>query len=177
MTIIASWGGSQSNAYIGLTDAASVIETTIVDYSGWSSATSIQQGAAIIAGAIDIDARNYLGSRYYYDQMMEFPRALPINYPWNRTSTSSIIWTVEMTRMRDHVERANCHQALWILRNSGRNLHAERVLQGIKSFSEKIGPLSEAVTYRDGGGAMNRLCPEAIALLSPWRTTRRIVRG
>lgn len=176
MTIIASWGGPHPvNSYIGLTEANSLITTTFIDPADWTSSTSIKQAAALIEATRHIDSRQYIGGRYYFDQQLEFPRVLSLTFPWNRTSVSSTVYDVQMGRMQRAVETATCMQALWLLRQSGRNLHAERISMGIKGFTETVGPLTEKVEYR--GKSSEPLTYEAIKVLAPWLTTKRAFRA
>lgn len=176
MTVIASWAGTTDNSYISFTAANSYISTSMVDPSAWTDASTAQKEAALMEATRDIDSKQYIGDRYYYEQRLEFPRKVDgSRWPWNYTSSVTPNVDVDQARAQLAVEQATCQQALWILRNSGRNYHNERISSGIKSFSESVGPISESATY--GGGAIERLCPEALAVLSPWFTGRRVYRG
>ncbi len=177
MTVISSWGGSTDNSYISLSAANSFITTSVVDVAAWTDATTAQREASLIEATRDVDSKQYIGQRYYTEQRLEFPRILRTGESWPFNFTGSVPGDsdIEQTRSRLAVEQATCSQALWILRNSGRNYHNERISSGIKSFSESVGPISESATY--GGGAIERLCPEALAVLSPWFTGRRVYRG
>jgi hypothetical protein len=177
-TLIASWGGNLSggvNAYVNYTDATSFITTAIPDPSAWTNATTATQIAAIIQATMDIDSKDYIGGRYYYDQFLKIPRQLNLSFPWNRTSVSSTVFSVEHARMQEHTKRACCWQALWIIRNGGFQLHAERIAQGVKATSESIGPIKEWIQY--SGTSPAKLCQEAMTLLQPWMNQRRIYRA
>lgn len=177
MTVIASWGGTSSNAYIDHASANSFVTTSIYNYDAWTAATTVQREAALIMAAVDIDAREYVGGRYYYDQRLKFPRMLRLSFPWNRTAVSSTVFSVEYQRMQLDVERASCYQALQIIRNSGRNQDQERQMNGITAMSEQIGPISKSVTYGKSGSVDSRFAPEAFNLLAPWRDGRKAYRG
>lgn len=174
--LVSDWGGPSSNCYIDLTSANSFITSAIVDHSDWTGASTPAQEAAILEGARDIDSRRYIGDRYFYDQMLEFPRELAVDFPWNRTGTSSITFSVEHARMKQAVEQANCYQALHILRNAGRNLHNERRANGITSYSEKIGPIAESYTYARGQ-YISVINPDAINVLAPYAAQKRVFRA
>ena len=62
-TLISTYGGKDSNAYISVSDATSFICTSIFDPTAWTSATSIQQCAAILQATKDVDSRQYIGPR------------------------------------------------------------------------------------------------------------------
>lgn len=182
MTIIASWGGQASNCYVAVTEAYSFIATGIVDNLAWTAASTVQREAALIEATRDIDSKEYVGGRYYYDQNLSFPRAVNTGYGWQgpvRTDSSSASYNITLQHMERDVKQANCWQALYILRNGGRNEHQERIAAGIESWSEGVGPMKEYVSYGSGGkgNKMERLSLESKALLSRWMTSRKIARG
>lgn len=177
MAIISDWGAANANCYISHTAANSFISTAIIDSDAWASATPQKQGAALLEATRDIDSRQYLGGPYFREQNLEFPRAIPAGFPWNYTEVSSMLYTVEQRKMKQDVEEATCHQALWLLRMRGRHIHADMQAQGIKAWSKSTGPLSDSYEYAGNGkGALNALCPEANRLLQDWMTGRRVVR-
>lgn len=175
--IICEWGGQSSNAYICLSDANSFILNNIVDHLEWTEATSLQMAASLIEATRDIDSRQFVGWRYYDYQKLQFPRRMRGTFPWNNTMPASLS-SYEQLRMKDDVKRANCIQALHILRNGGRNIHAERQAMGIAGFSETVGPISESYRYARTGGAVGvTISPEALAVLSPWLQSKKIFRA
>lgn len=178
MTIVSSWGGGTSNSYISYTDAASFIENGgVYDYTKWTEATTVQCEAALIQATREIDAFQYIGERYYAEQELEFPVAIPGNiWPHNYVVSDDGGLDIEQARMKRAVERATCIQTVWIIRSDGVHVHAENQEMGIASYSETTGPVSESVAYRSGGGALRKLHPDAKSLLSPYRTGRRIYR-
>ena len=179
MTVIASWGGGTSNAYLDITAADSILSTTVIDYSSWTDATTQKREAAVIQASRDVDSRQYIGVRYYFDQNLEFPRELRSDYPWNRTTVlGTITEDTEQERMQRRVEEATALQALWLLRNSGQNEHMENIAAGVSRKSEELGPIKESVSYKSGVKANKaRFHPDAVALLSDYFTGRRIFRA
>ena len=181
MTIVASWGGAGSNAYVDITFATSFLTTEVVDPSVWTSATSAQQSAAIKQGARDIDLYDYVGTRFFYDQTLAFPRALPTGLGSNRTQLSSTTYGIQHQLMLRDVQAANSLQAMYILQ-SGASMaeHQKNQLSGITKASETVGPITKSVQYGGGGvgrADTSRLSPEVLALLRPWRVGRPIRRG
>ena len=177
MTVVATWGGASDNSYISFTAANSYLPSAVVDPAAWTSASTTQREAALMEATRDIDSKQYIGQRYFPDQRLEFPRSSNTgdSWPYNFTSTATPNFDIEQARAQVAIEQATCYQALWILRNSGRNYHSERIASGVKSFSEAVGPISESATY--GGGTIERLCPEALSIIAPWITGKRAVRG
>lgn len=168
------WAGAEAESYISLADAHAFITTRVVAASAWTDATTVARISALVEAARDIDSRQFIGRRYNYAQKLEMPRELPLQYPFARSSSNSITYSIEHARMKERVEQATCHQALWILRNSGRNMHMERVASGVKSASERAGDTAEAYEYR---GGLERLSHESVALLRPYLEGRRVYRG
>src|SRR4051812_41110491 len=120
MAIDSTWGGSDSNSYIDLATADSFITEAVVDPAAWTVATTTQQSAALREATRDIDSQEYLGCRYYEDQMLQFPREFVNGWPWNRvTSGGSTVYSIEQHRMQVAVEQATCYQAVSILRRGG----------------------------------------------------------
>lgn len=178
-TLVESWGGNGSNVYVNLTNANSYITTAIFDSSAWTSATTAQQQAALVEATIDIDRMNYIGTKYYPDQTLQFPRAFYVSplYPYTQIGTPN---SILQTQMKNDVERACCYQALFICRNAGRNEHAERIAQGISALSEGVGPIKEFVQYGAAGKGIQKpqvLDRSAIDLLSRWREGPRVWRA
>jgi len=176
-TIVDSWGGNGSNAYVSLTAASSFITTGVVDSAAWTSATTIQQEAALIEAARDIDSRQFIGSRYYSQQQMEWPRAIPPAGTFRTSAVDPTATSYIQQRMKTQVQCANCIQALYLLRNGGRNQHTEARASGAVRVKEEVGPIKTEYHYGKGGGNLSILCPEAISYLSPWLTTRKAFRG
>lgn len=177
MTLISSWGGPDSNSYIDVSQANSFIKTALFDNSAWDGLTNTQKQAALITASNDIDSRQYVGHRYHFDQHLEFPRQLRSAFPHNRTSAATTTQDVHQKRMQRNVQEACAHQAMFVVRSGGFNVHAERVQAGIRGISESIGPIREFIQYgtRSSVGSQ-RIDNRAIALLQPWMTGRSIGR-
>lgn len=171
----ATWGGDSANSYISVVSANAFITSSIVDSSAWTDSTIMQRAAALIEATRDIDSHDYLGCRYYSDQMLLFPREFSGQFPWNRTIGPNNFST-EQTRMQTAVEQATCYQALSILRKGGRDTHQERILSGIERFKQVAGQAEEDITYRSGGSS-SRLCPDAINRLRSYRGQKSVFRG
>lgn len=174
--IIEDWGGEDSNCYIALTAANSFVMSSIVDTSAWSDATPQQRNAALMEATRDIDAHEYLGQRYFYNQMLQFPRELLGSWPWNRTTQGNTGFSIEQHRMQVAVEQATCYQALAILRKGGRDIDQERIASGIRSFREQAGQAEEETVY-SGTSAGSKLCPDALNRLRQYRSQKTIYRG
>jgi len=177
-TLIASWGGGDSNAYIDVTQATSFICTSVFDPSAWTGATSIQMCAAILQATKDVDSRQYIGARFNFDQLLEFPRQMNSAFPYNRTTTAADSEDSIQKRMQQDVQQATALQALKIARDGGRNQHVENVKNNIVGISESVGPIREFVQYGQRSTVGNmRLSSDALALLQDWMTGRRIYRA
>ncbi len=173
--IVSDWGGDSSNSYVSMSDANAFITSSIVEASYWLDATEAKRTAALIEATRDIDSYEYLGIRYYYNQFLQFPREFHGQFPWNRAQGPNN-FSIEQNRMKVAVERATCCQALWLLRTGGRNLHMERMANGIKSIQQITGQAQEMITYGSMSSA-TRLSPEAMAYLKIYRGQRTAYRG
>jgi len=178
------WGGQYADMYVSVTNATSLLSTTVIDYGAWTSSTTVTQAAALVQATRDIDALQYIGVRRYGGtQRLEFPRMLESAFPWNYTTNiGTVIQDDEQVRMQYKVEQACAIQALKLLREGGRNVHQERQASGISNWSESLGPMYQSVTYGRGSpsskaGSVGKLAPEALALLSDYRTSKRIYRA
>lgn len=182
MTIIDSWGGLGSNSYSNYTNATSVITTQVVgSVSAWTSATTAQAEAALIQATRQIDALQYIGYRYNSEQTLEFPRALNRDFPWGYTQTTTILGDTFQVRMRYQVECAVALQALYLLKNGGTPAAIQRQQQGVQSWSEQLGPMSQSANYGSATGAVRNpertLSPEVLTMLADYRTSRQIYRA
>ena len=178
MTLINSYGGPDSNAYIDITQANSFIRTATLDNDAWFALSNTQKSAALMMASSDIDARQYVGSRYFFDQHLEFPRQLQSSFPWIRTQSSTFTQDTIQKRMQENVSQAAALQALKIARDGGRNRHLENIANGIVGVSESVGPIREFIQYGQakGTGSSSKYDPQALALLQEWMTGRKIYR-
>ena len=178
MTLIASYGGEGSNAYIDKTQANSFIKTAVLANEEWFELNGSQRDAVLMQATRDIDSRQYVGTRRFFGQFLEFPRELRSAFPWNRTTqTTTTTGDDTQRRMLRDVTEACALQAVFLARQGGRNEHAERLAQGIRSISEGVGPIREFVQYSPRAtGQSAKLAQDVVARLSEWTTTRRIIR-
>ncbi len=178
MTLIASYGGNQSNSYIDLTQANSFILTAVLANDEWFELSSdVDREAILLQATRDIDSRQFVGHRRFFDQFLEFPRELRSAFPFNRTSTETVTQDETQRRMLRDVTEACALQAVFLARQGGRNEHAERLSQGIRSISEGVGPIREFIQYgRRATGGSARLAQDVVARLAEWTTTRRVIR-
>jgi hypothetical protein len=178
MTLIASYGGNASNAYIDLTQANSFIRTAVFANEEWFDLSGTERAAILMQATRDIDSRQYVGTRRFFAQFLEFPRELRSSFPWNRTTqTETTTGDDTQRRMLRDVTEACALQAVFLARQGGRNEHAERLSQGIRSISEGVGPIREFVQYgQRATGQSARLAQDVVARLSEWTTTRRVIR-
>lgn len=184
MTLIHSYGGPGSNSYVDLTSANSVLTTMVVgDTSAWTSASTSQREASLMQGTRNVDALQYIGSRYYWNQMLEFPREVSRGFPYNNTQATTILsGDTEQARQQYHVQIATALQALHILKSGGVHSDIENQARGVQSWSESLGPMSQSVNYGSGSGSAARspervLSREALTYLADWRTSRKIYRA
>lgn len=174
--IDATWGGASANCYIAITAANSFVMSAVVDNSAWSEATPQQRCAALLEATRDIDSYEYLGCRYYEDQALLFPREVIGKWPWNRTTGATNSYSIEQHRMQVAVEQATCFQALAILRDDGRNVHQERIRNGVRSFRQQTGEAEEEYVYNFAGSS-SRLSPEVTNRLKAYRAQKTCYRG
>jgi hypothetical protein len=177
-TLIASYGGGTSNVYVTYAAANAYFDTK-VSRDSWDSATEPQRQAALMEATRHIDSRVWRGKRYYYEQLLEFPRTMYEDdpaYPGEVYAVSVISSpaNVDWRKMEQRVKDACCEQALHILELSGDDSIAQLKRRGVTSYSESIGKISES--YQFGGGS-SVLCSEAARLLSWYTASPRIVRG
>lgn len=180
LTLVASWGGAQDNAYLGTSEANSLIALYYVDPSAWEVLSNDKKAALLVQATLAIDrAGAYVGDRLYWHQRLEFPRtdASGQRFPWASSSTVVTTFNIYQTQMREAVELATIHQAMHLARlPGGRDLHAERQAVGIRSYSEGTRQLSESYAYEGGRTALG-LGLESQRLLAPYRVGRRVVRA
>lgn len=183
-TLITSWGGLSDTTYVEVTEADDYIGSTTTpgykaDPTVWSDKTASQRGSLLLAATRDVDnADEYVGERQFVDQTLQFPR-VPSGeqrWPWvQRSLTSANTFNIYLAEQKRRVKQATIEQAFSLARDGERDEHIERQLRGIRSYSESIGPLSESASY---GGPVMPLCPEAMELLSPYRSgSVELVRG
>lgn len=178
-SLIDSYGGPGSNSYVSLTYADSFLAVAAYNPTVWTSATTLQRGAAILAATRDIEAFTYIGDRYYHDQFLKFPRQLKSRFPYNRTNSTTLSLDVQQAHMLRNVQEATCLQALKIVSEAGQDVAANLIAQGITNKSKRVGPIQESISFGKTNAAQTmraRMSPQAYSLLQAWLTSRRIIR-
>lgn len=198
-TIISSYGGSESNAYCNLVEANSIVLSSSLDYQRWTDASTVTREIALIQATRHIEGVTWYGSKFFYNQSLAAPRSTrgsgwlggnevygwnypedKDSFPWqyygaNLAATSVNTFNIEYQLQREAFKRANAYQAVHLLRmQKGRNRHRERQSQGVTSYSEGIGKLSESYSY---GQTALSLCPEAYDELRPYLGAPMVTRG
>jgi hypothetical protein len=199
-TIVSSYGASDSNCYCTFVEANSIIVSSSLDYQRWTDAATTTRQIALIRATREIDAGNWYGGKFFFNQSLSFPRATRGaglwdqyaygeegygwnmgEFPWqyygaNLSQTTVNTFNVEYTLQQEAVKRACAYQAVNLLRlaSGGRNRHREKQAQGIVAYSEGIGKLSESFSY---GQTSLSLAPEAFDELRKYLGSPTIARG
>ena len=179
-TIICSWAGCYDTSYSSIEEADAFLMTKFGKSDSWLDLDDTDKVAALMTATQQIDlAYSWIGAKYYYNQALEFPRA--ISCPTNISEPSSDYLTLllssqEQILMQRFVKKACIEQAFSIMENAGENVHAKNKANGITSYSENYGNISESYSYR-GGDIGSMLCPEAKKLLRQYRGQPRLLRG
>lgn len=182
LSLVSSFGGgSATNCYLGLTAANSLITNHTLEYSAWTSASTLLRQIAIIKATDTIDALPWWGDRYYgndYEQGLAFPRTsecLPAH-----------LWPLDeedmLASQEDTLARACAFQTLYTLANSATSLHADNIRQGLGSYSYTLGgALSESFGYKGGAAARpatwTSLCEDAQREMRGYQLGRRLARA
>lgn len=180
MGLDSTWGGRTAELYIALDAANTWIRTHLTSYDAWELAERTgRQEAALFQATRVIDAASvWEGSRYFWNQFLEFPRAKGDYGTGSRASPDAtflnLLETDEYLRQQKlHVEQATCHQAIYLLGEEGRDTIREEQFRGITS-SSRGHRFSESYGY---GGSHMVLCPDAWNALAMYRGSPRLVRG
>lgn len=176
LTLVSSWGATDSNAY---TEVATVTEyvtySVVATPTAWTNLTADQKTAAVYQATMDVDSYPWQGDKKYSNQRLSFPRELYVRgFPWNNIVQGTSTLSTDEANEKLAIERACAEQAFWIARNKGKSKHEEKQRQGIRSYGESIGPLSERFTY---GYQRHRLCVEAMRLISQYLGSAQILRA
>lgn len=175
-TLINSYGGHGSNVYCSLQEAAAFFTQSMIDMSAWTSISTLQQMSAILEATRQIDSFQWIGHRFFVWQTLQFPRTTRPIFPWNSSIPPSV-FNYEQERQAMDVKRANCIQALYLVRMNGRNIHLERRQQGVTAASQSVGPVHEYFRYNNATPQNVVLSTDTLACLSSWAMNRRILRG
>lgn len=182
MTLDATWAGPSAESYLTLEAADAWIRRNNVFFDEWILAKEPQQIAALLEATRNIDAINWHGARYNYQQALAFPRVPPGGeYPIGALGSSVSAFESLMERDEyfkrqvERVQRAACQQTLYILRKEGKDTDREEQFQGVTSLSRGGRGVMDTRNY----GALHMiLCPQASDQLRYYRATGpRITRG
>ena len=179
-TIISSWAGIYDTSYATIEESDSFLLTKFGKADTWLELGEGDKTAVLITATNQIDnAYTWIGAKYYYNQALEFPRA--ISYPSNISQPGEgyldlLFSSQEQVLMNRAVKKACIEQAFSIVVNKGENIHAKNKANGIASYSENYGNISESYSYR-GGADGSMLCAEAKKLLRNYRGSPRLLRG
>lgn len=184
MSIISSpFGGAICNAYATVVDVSSYIETACVFLEPWTDVTTVQANALVIRASRNIDALNWEGEKYFYNQFLEFPRlratsddisaglsrGVPADPGFFALSESDEY----LRQQKINVQCATAEQAYFLALSGGRLPHRSEQFQGIGSTSRSV-RVGASFSYATPGMV---LCPEAWDYLRQYVGTMRIVRG
>jgi len=175
LSIIDSFGSSTANAYNSVTEVTSYMATKL-DADAWHDLTTAQKEAAIMMASRDIDAKSWRGHRFFYNQLMQFPRTLATSLvdPGRTIISTPSLFDIEYQRQERQVRAACAEQCLKIAREKGRDYNAEAIVAGISSKSETVGGWTESISYRMSHLGLTK---EALGMLREWKTPARLVRA
>ena len=182
MTAIISspYGGRLCNAYSTWAEVDSYIRATCVFFTPWTDATSIQGSALIIRASLNIDALNWEGEKFFYDQAMEFPRRQEGEefelYPRGTAigDTLSLFESDEYLRQQQiNLKKAVAEQALYLASNGGRPPYRQEQFQGVVGVSRSA-RVGASYSF---GGPDRVLCPDAFDYLRHYAGSIRVRRG
>ncbi len=165
-TLDYEWGGSTADSYVSLATAEDLLLSYVLDKLDWDGAAGRTKDAALRMATRQLDAFTFLGTRRIYTQALKFPRWF--NYPGRIDRTED--------QVKADIQLATSIQASYLVRQGGRDAHAEALNAGIRQSSESVGPIRDQFTYT-GGGAPLPLCTDAIRIIGPYRGMRQIFRS
>mgnify|MGYP006279035691 CR=1 FL=1 len=189
ITLLNTWGLSNSNSYVSLDEAKNLIAQYVMNSDSWDDADDTLQSKALLIATQTIDSQNWHGERFYWNQNLNFPRIPPggdrlLGVGGDATSDGAasyytLLMYDEYSRKQiSRVKLAQCYQAVVILNSNTGNRRGDshKALQtkGITSWSKSGGGISESYSY----GAVNAdLSPEAWDVLRYYKAPRAVVRG
>jgi hypothetical protein len=187
VTIDATWGGAEANAYLDYANANTLISNNFLDFSCWENANEDDCLRALIVATSNIDSVDWYGARYYFDQSLEFPRTPAGDANYYGFSTRGpdgglLVSEVDdfQERLQSRVYKATVAQALFLLqtRNSGNQKpqkHRDMQKLGITSWSKSFSGVSESFSYNPSN--VTQLCQDAWDHLRMYKAPTRVVRG
>ena len=184
VTLVTTYGSSTSNCYVSITEANSIITLNTLNSEVWDIAGEDNRSRALVVAANNIDALRWAGSKYFYDQRLQFPRT-PAGVDREDISGSAgspeylaaLESNIFQKYMKERVGIANAVQALYLLQQQqegSQNKHRKLQRQGVTSWSRSVGgSISESYSY----GRNELVCPEAWEQLYHYKGVSRVVRG
>lgn len=169
-TIDAKWGSTASNAYVTVVDADSFLVTTLFDEE-WLKVSKQRKEILILTATRSIDQKNWSGGRYYYDQILEFPRTL--KEPSHQGEDPSL-FSSEWNEMITKVKNACAIQAVWEEIRKNEPDYRLLQMQGIRSVSKGGGNTNTSLSF---GSFASIIHPDAFSLLKQWKGSKRVFRG
>jgi len=157
-TLNATWGADDANSYVSLAEAETIISEHFMNSTAWATLSEDKKTGAILESTRAIHSFQYAGEKEDTNQSMAFPRSVALTDD----------------EQQDLLKHAVCEQALHLARLGGVDEHALRRAAGLKSATERIGPLTDSYEYRGGGSV---LAPEVKWALRPFFATPRVERG
>lgn len=177
-----TYGGKDATSYLTVVEANSWIRASKLTVTEWTS-NEPKQEAALLTATRKIDALNWAGGRFFYAQLLQFPRTqggseeFQVNLRATGEPGGNFAVLVEtddwLRKQKLRVQQACCEQALYELRTQGINAHREAQFRGVGSQSRSA-RTGASFSYRQ---ADMILCPEAYDFLREYAGTIRVVRG
>lgn len=156
MALDTTLGGASSDSYVSLAEATAYFAARF-GADAWDYLSEANREKALKQATREVDRHRFHGSRWRWNQALEFPR----QYPYHREHPEHTT-TVEIPAS---VKEATLEQALWIATHEtagGRSPRQQLQQEGVTQF--RVGSTSETF----GGASLSILCPEARQLLRRW---------
>jgi hypothetical protein len=181
-TLDSDWGGATAESYVSLSAAENLVASYVIDHSDWDDASGQTKDAALRMATRQLDSLVYLGSRVSFKQTLKFPRYFSFPSAFAPSvGRTSVYWNSFASEdgtqfQQKDVQIATAIQANFLVRQGGRDAHAEAMAAGIRQSSESVGPVRDQFTYT-GAGAPSPLCTDAIRFINKYRDTKKIYRS
>lgn len=173
-TLLTSYGSNNANAYISLADAETLLADTLLSVK-WAAIIDSTKEILILTATRHLDAKNWVGSRYFTDQTLSFPRTT--TYPRYRSSTDPLTpGNVDWRDQEKFIRLATAIQAVWENERASGSFVDYRLIQsqGVRSLSQGGGNINSSVSF---GNFASVIHPDAMSLLQPWKGSPRVRRG
>lgn len=176
MTLIASWGGPDSESYVTLSDANSIVESIChtKDIQAWTACDSMTRERALRKATQDIESCPWTGSRLYHDQRLKFPTSLENTYPLRYSNISS--FSIDLQRQELKLPEACTLQAIALVKQQSVSAidFQELARQGVTSYSASGGGTSQSFGLSKASSVLSR---EAFQILLEWKGYPTLERG